>query len=336
MKKEDYQILNMFNKARFKILNFIVFLGIPFMVISENFVLDFNPYKEIMIGSPLFIEMKPVEGGTFQMGSDLGERGRNENEGLVRNIVVEDFWMSVFEITWDQYQLFLYREIDNIKDPNQGEVKVNIDGVSGATMPYVNFNKPGHPVVTITQYAASTFCKWLTAKTGRFYRLPTEAEWEYASKAGTNSAFSFGEHKEKLGQYAWFSENSHGTFHKPGKKLPNPWGFYDIHGNVAEWVVDAYTKPEYTQETVLNPVVFPKTLYPRVVRGGSWKDDASHLRSAARSYSNKSWKKRDPQLPKSLWWHTDATHVGFRIVRPKKTPSMKEMEKYWATPIEEY
>ena len=109
-----------------------------------------------------------------------------------------------------------------------------------------------------------------------------------------------------------------------------------MHGNAAEWVIDKYETTEYRKGGD-NPVVFPEEqLYPRVVRGGSFKDDAAKLRSAARDYSRADWKKQDPQFPKSLWWHTEALHVGFRIVRPKEVPSAEEMEKYWGQPIPEY
>ena len=325
-----------------RVLNTCILLSVIMMCsmsvgnVSQIPQTGFSMYEETISGSDLKIEMKAITGGKFKRGSSIGETGRKADEGPVKEIYVDDFWMSTYEVSWDVFQLFLYRKIDNVKTTNRGQVSLSVDGVSGATMPYVNFNRPGYSVVNITHYAASTFCKWLTAKTGRFYRLPTEAEWEHACRAGNNETYSFGNDASKLNKYAWYSDNSKNTFHKSGEKLPNRWGLYDMHGNVAEWVTDAYSPGSYAKTKTSNPVVFPIKLYPRVTRGGSWKDAKPKLRSAARGHSEKSWKKRDPQFPKSLWWLTDATHVGFRIVRPRKTPTKSEMEIFWGKPIQEY
>ena len=128
-----------------------------------------------------------------------------------------------------------------------------------------------------------------------------------------------GDDPEKLGEYAWYVENAE----KPqpvGKKKPNPWGLHDIHGNVAEWCLDHYAADAYKQfpadKPTLGPVILPDAReYPYVARGGSWDDDAEKLRSAARRASNPEWSVQDPQRPQSIWWHTDATFVGFRVVR---------------------
>jgi formylglycine-generating enzyme required for sulfatase activity len=167
--------------------------------------------------------------------------------------------------------------------------------------------------------------------TGNFYRLPTEAEWEYACRAGSSDAFSFGEDLEVLDDYAWYSSNSNDKYQLVGTKKPNAWGLYDMHGNVAEWTLDQYLPIAYRQRKgeVLNPFQQPSKIYPKVVRGGSWMDSPKRLRSASRRPSSKKWKMRDPQIPKSEWWHTDAPFVGFRIVRPYKTPLEAEQKKYW-------
>lgn len=273
--------------------------------------------------------MTPIKGGNFQMGSD-----KFKDTSPIHEVILDDFWIATYEITWDQFELFLYREIDHV-EAAQGPLALDIDGVSGATMPYVNFNKPGYPAICMTQYAASQFCKWLTAKTGDFYRLPTEAEWEYACRGGSNSDFTVSE--SQLADHAWFSSNSDDQLQPGGKKKPNSWGLYDMHGNATEWVLDSY-KPGYQHLLTesANPLYLEEELYPHVVRGGSFKDEKERLKSSARGFSTSAWKKQDPQFPKSLWWHTDALHVGFRIVRPKKTPHPTELEKYWIQPIEEY
>ena len=164
------------------------------------------------------------------------------------------------------------------------------------------------------------FCRWLSLKTGKAYRLPTEAEWEYACRADTTTAYSFGDDPRDLGDHAWYDANSDDTTHPVGRKKPNPWGLYDLHGNVAEWCVDRYDQEAYRRyppdRLALAPVLRPgPERYSHVVRGGSWVDGPAACRSAARRGSDPDWQKRDPAAPKSLWWLTDADFVGFRVAR---------------------
>ena len=229
------------------------------------------------------------------------------------------------------------RSIDKYQNQakNGNEVALEVDAVSGATTPYVDMSfgmgTDGYPAVCMTQLAAAKFCEWLSAMTGHFYRLPTEAEWEYACRAGSSTAYSFGDTPANLDDYAWYEGNAADAYHKVGQKKPNPWGLYDMHGNVAEWTLDAYDAKQYkkNKKGANNPIALPSSTYPRVVRGGSWMDRPGRLRSAARRGSTKKWKQRDPQIPKSLWWHTDAPFVGFRVVRPVTTPTVKEQKIYW-------
>ncbi len=304
----------------------------------------FEDYIQKLPGTTVDISMLAIKGGSYSQGSPESEIGRNSDEGPIHTVEIEDFWMGEFEITWEQYNLFAQRKIDKftINAKKSDEVNIKVDGVSSATTPYVDMSfgmgKDGYPAINVTQYAASVFCEWLSATTGRFYRLPTEAEWEYACRAGSSTAYSFGDNIKELSDYGWFYENSDDRYHKVGLKKPNAWGLYDMHGNVAEWTLDQYAASYYQtkrESTSKNDWNNPTTLYPRSARGGSWYHDPEQLRSAARMPSSPNWKKRDPQIPKSLWWHTNAPFIGFRIVRPNKTPPKEEQHKYWIAPIED-
>ena len=292
-------------------------------------------YEETVLGPEKTLKMVAIDPGNYAMGDTNDEFGTKKDQSPKHRVYVEAFWMSDKEISWDIYQEFLYRDKDHILADDYGDVILDIDGLSAATMPYVNFNKPGYPVINVTQYAASMFCKWLSAKTGRFYRLPTEAEWEYACRAGTITPYSF--HPSLIDEYAWYADNSKGTFHQSGLKKPNPFGLYDMHGNVAEWVLDHYDPKGYNSNLDSGHFFLRKeSIYPRVFRGGSWRDTWEVLRSSERKYSSAQLKKRDPQLPKSLWWHTDASHIGFRVVRSNKKFNLDEMNFFWGEPIQEY
>jgi len=288
-------------------------------------------------GSNLEIEMTAIPSGSFSMGSPASEENRHTDEGPTHKVKLDAFWMSTHEITWELYNLFVNRAIDSLEtDSKATDINIEIDAISGATIPYVDMSlgmgtSEGLPVGNVTHYAASQFCKWLSAKTGHFYRLPSEAEWEYSARAGTETAYHFGNDQDKLKDYAWSYENSNDTYHPVGEKEPNAWGLYDMHGNVAEWTLDQYLPEAYkTRDAITaSPLEVTIETYPRSVRGGSYYDDAEYLRSAARLGSTANWKMRDPQFPKSKWWNTDAPFVGFRIVRDPRVPNETELKKYW-------
>lgn len=309
---------------------------------SEKILLQtpFESYTDTIPGSTISFEMVAVPGGEFLMGSTEDEPGHQEDEVPVHPVEISPFWMGKHEITWDEYEIFVYPEMaKEVLENASSNGLIEIDGISQPTPPFVDMSfgmgKKGFPAINMTQYAALSYCKWLSAVTGEFYRLPTEAEWEYACRAGTTTAYSFGDNADQLDDYAWYYGNSENGYKKIGTKKANPWGLHDMHGNVAEWTLDGYL-PEYVAEegkTQFNPWVKSTELYPQVVRGGSWDDDPVDLRSAARLASNPSWKQRDPQIPKSNWWMTDASFLGFRIVRPLKKPSPEEIEQYFKDPI---
>jgi len=291
-----------------------------------------EPYIQELPGTPLVIPMALIPEGTFTMGSPGGEVGRKKDEGPQRQMAMAPFWMSKHEITWDLYKLFLQRSIDHAELPGEKEVRLQVDAIASATVPYVDMSLgmgsgEGLPVGNVTFKAAQQFCKWLSAKTGHFYRLPTEAEWEYAARGGSQDPYFFGGDPRELENYAWYGGNSGDTYHKVGEKLPNPFGLYDILGNVAEWTMDQYDAEGYPKgNTDFVPVARE---YPISVRGGSFKDSPQGLRSANRMGSDPVWKVRDPQFPRSKWWFTDAGFVGFRIVRPVEVPTPDQYEIYW-------
>jgi formylglycine-generating enzyme required for sulfatase activity len=193
----------------------------------------------------------------------------------------------------------------------------------------------GFPANSMQQLAAQMYCRWLYQKTGIFYRLPTEAEWEYAARAGTTTIYPFGNDAKDLDDYAWHKGNAKNVYHKVGGKKPNAWGLYDMLGNVAEWTLDQYDETAYTKikEGATDPQAIPESRHPRTARGGSYESDAAALRPAARQSWQADWNKRDPQIPKSRWWLTDAAFVGFRVVRPVKQPTAEEAEAFFATHI---
>ncbi|MDB6053672.1 MAG: hypothetical protein JWN25_1195 [Verrucomicrobiales bacterium] len=300
-------------------------------------------YTNVIPGSKVTYAMVPIKGGEFVMGSPDDQPGRKSDEGPQHKVQISPFWMEQCETTWDEFELFMYPEEEK-KWKGQIATDASIDKVSDAvsrpTKPYVEMSfgmgKNGFPAISMTQHAANKYCQWLSAKTGHFYRLPTEAEWEYACKAGTTTAYSWGDDPSLAPQYAWFEKNSDSKYQKVGKKLPNPWGLYDMHGNVAEWTLDQY-EPNYKKfaaALTMDPWNVATMPYPHSVRGGSWDDDVLKLRSTVRRASGKDWKMQDPQLPKSVWYHTDAQFLGFRIIRPLKVPTLEEMQKYWTSGVE--
>lgn len=304
---------------------------------KEKPVGEMRGYTNTIVGTEVSYALAPIPAGEFIMGSSMGEKGRDSNEGPQRVVKISPFWMGTHEVTWNEFELFMYvDEEKKFKDRIKTDAAIDkiSEGVARPTKPYVEMSfgmgKDGYPAISMTQHAANKYCQWLSAKTGHFYRLPTEAEWEYAARAGTTTAYSWGDDPAEAKQYAWFEANSDFKYQKVGRKKPNPWGLYDIHGNVAEWCIDQY-EPNYEKVKSLlqDPWLKQATPYPQVARGGSWDDGLAKLRSAARRGSDKSWKQQDPQLPKSIWYLTDAQFLGFRIVRPLKVPSLDEVFRYW-------
>lgn len=297
-------------------------------------------YRETVPGTEVSFEMTFVPSGEFLMGSPEDEAGRKPDEGPQHAVKIDSLWVGKVEVTWDLFELFL-AENKSLFAGLPEEKKQMVDAMSRPTPsfedPSMGMGRKGFPVVNISPYAALTFCKWLSIITGKFYRLPTEAEWEYVCRAGTSTAFSFGDDIKKLDEYAVYFDNSNGQYAEVATKKPNAWGVYDMHGNVAEWTLDQYAPDFYARspQGVQSPWNVPASLYERVYRGGSWDDDAEDLRSAARKRSGVSLQKGDPQIPKSFWWYTNASFIGFRLVRPAKAPNEQELKKFWSVVLDE-
>jgi formylglycine-generating enzyme required for sulfatase activity len=300
---------------------------------NENPTPPGKPYKVTIPNSTVTYTMVPIPAGEFLMGS--AQPGSKASDAQPQHKVrLDAFWMQAHEVTWDAYYMFMFPDQAN-ESAKPDEL---VDGLSRPTSPYVEMSfgrgQNGYPAISMTQHAANKFAQWLSAKTGEFYRLPTEAEWEYACRAGTATGIEGG----KLAEYAWYKANSgvpafpRGSYHKVGTKKPNAWGLYDMLGNVMEWTVDQH-KP-YTAAPAENPWVKATESYPHAVRGGSWNDDPSRVTCTARVKSDISWKKQDPQIPTSIWYLTDAQWLGFRLVRPVALPSIEDMYRAWNNGVE--
>lgn len=306
------------------------------------------PYKVTIPGTEVAFWMEPIPAGDYLMGSPKTESGREDIEGPQKKVSVAPFWMARLEVTWREYNQFisLYDafkkfEADGLRPVTEAN---EIDAITAPTPlydpseTYYYGDAPELPAITITQYSAKQYSKWMSAITDMNFRLPTEAEWEYACRAGATTAFHFGDDAAKLGDYGWFVDNTgDGGQRQGGLKKPNPWGLYDMHGNVAEWVLDnlepyrVTDKPFDGSTWVSNP-----NLDPRVVRGGSWEFEAYQCRCASRLGSDSGqdsdgWKSYDPNTPASPWWFTTdpARGVGFRLIRTLNKVPRAQMEKAW-------
>jgi formylglycine-generating enzyme required for sulfatase activity len=288
----------------------------------------FATYEQNIPGTAMKFKMVAIPAGQFNMGSSLQDPSAEKDEKPSRKVDVSAFWMGAYEVSRDEFNLFFEDE----------SVALNsaVDAVTRPTSQYIDLTWGmgkfgGFPANSMQQFTALMYCRWLYEKTGVFYRLPTEAEWEYACRAGATTIYPFGNNAKDLKKYAWFKENSNAAYHKIGTLLPNAWGLYDMLGNVAEWTLDQYDETFLSKikDGSKDPISIPTTRHPKLVKGGSYEDLAVELRPANRKSWKPEWNRRDPQIPKSRWWLTDGQFVGFRVVRPFKQPSPKEIDEFF-------
>lgn len=301
----------------------------------------FADFTETVPGTGAAIRMIAVPGGEFLMGSPEKEAFREADEGPQKRVKVSSFFMAETEVTWQQYWSFYNETMSEGRTPPEkiyaNNSRPDVDAVSGPTPPF-GFPDQGwgmgeRPAITMTHYAAETFCQWLSLKTGRHYRLPTEAEWEYAARGGTSTPYFFEGDPKKMSEksfmsrfrkadttniahYAIYAVNGRGRTQEPSSVDANPFGLKNMLGNVMEHCADWYAADAYAslQDGAVDPKG-PASGTEHVVRGGSYADDAADIRCARRGYTRtEDWLRTDPQNPKSIWWFSDIKGIGFRVV----------------------
>ena len=308
---------------------------------SATEVTAFENFIETIPGTAASISMIAVPGGEFTIGSPEDEPFREDNEGPQRRVRISPFFMGEVEVTWDQFWAFYSETMSEGRTPPAviyaNNSRDDIDAVSGPTPPFglpdQGWGMGSRPAITMTHYSAQTFCQWLSLKTGKKYRLPTEAEWEYAARGGTQTPYFFEGNPRKLSNEGFLKDifkpdttgidshviyvnNSDNRSQEPSETRPNPFGLKNMLGNVMEYCEDWYAEDSY--ESITDGELDPKGPSEgteHVVRGGHYNSDAADLRSAARSHTeHDDWLKTDPQNPKSIWWYSDVKGIGFRVV----------------------
>jgi formylglycine-generating enzyme required for sulfatase activity len=299
----------------------------------------FSSFTEMIPGSTISFSMIAIPGGKFNIGSPENEPYRRPDEGPVKEVEISPFYMAEVEVTWDEFLVF-YRQTGGegrTTDIKTAPATGLVDAISGPTPPYgqpdQNWGLGSRPAITMRFATAETYCKWLSLKTGKKYRLPTEAEWEYACRAGSQTPYFFegdpkkyskdrlmnkifGADTTNIDRYVIYSGNSMAKTQKPDAVKPNPFGLKNMLGNVAEFCADWYAPDAYSElsDGIKDPKG-PVSGTERVIRGGSFKSEPTEVRSAARDFTQDvAWMKTDPQIPKSIWWYSDCNMVGFRVV----------------------
>ncbi len=302
---------------------------------------SFASFVETIPNTSVSFEMIAIPAGTFTIGSPETEPYRQSDEGPQREVRLSAFWIGKAEVSWAEYDAY-YSETrgeGRTEDQKRTNGVSQIDGITGPTPAYGNpdqgWGRGQRPAITMTHYAAQKYCEWLSRKTGKKYRLPTEAEWEYAARGGVSSAYFFegspsdyardrlrnrlfGVDTSRIAPYVKYAATSLSKTHPPSAVQTNPFGLINMLGNVREFCADWYDPNAYanyaSNGVIMNPTG-PNGGTERVIRGGSYKSEAAQIRLADRDYTRtEAWLMTDPQIPKSLWWYSDCNDVGFRVV----------------------
>lgn len=243
-----------------------------------------QPYRDSIPGTLISFEMVPLPAGVVVLEDAAGSR----------RVEVEPLWIGRTEVTWNLYDAFALG-LDTPAQPAGADATARPSRPYGA--PDYGYGHSGYPVISVTRAAAEAFCAWLSAKTARTYRLPTEAEWVHAAALSAGGTPLTADRRDAI---AWHEVNANGMTHPVASKAPDQLGLFDLFGNAAEWVVTADGQ--------------------LVLRGGSYRSPAIDVGPHARAVQDPSWNERDPQLPKSRWWLSDGPFAGFRIVREPDSP----------------
>jgi len=301
---------------------------------------SFEKFTEKIPGSPVSFDMVPIPEGIFTLGSPDKEGFRDNDEGPQRRVKVSNFFMGKIEVSWEEYMVFFSQTSAEGKSETSSSSQDDVDAITGATPPWgapdQGWGKGKRPAITMTHHAAVVYCQWLSKVTGKKYRLPTEAEWEYACRGGTETPYFFegrpkdytkegfmnkifGADTSVISRYVVYQGNSPNKTQDPDFVLENPFGLKNMLGNVAEFCSDWYSPDAYNSYPTGNKVALnprgPSSGKEHVIRGGAYWSDAKDVRSAAREHTeHDAWLVTDPQIPKSIWWYSDSKHVGFRVV----------------------
>jgi formylglycine-generating enzyme required for sulfatase activity len=236
-------------------------------------------FEQTLPGSVVKIHMTPIPGGKIKI------RGRE--------VEVKPFYFASTDTTWEAYDVFL-----NSGPPSKpyDQTKFGPDAIARPSKSYIlpdlGWGHHGYPVINVSIDSVTMFSRWMASVTKKKYRLPTEAEWEFACREAQPDGWKLD--KTKLAQVAWYAANSEGMTHPVAKKAPNKLGLFDMLGNVGNWATDLDGKP--------------------VLCGGSYMDAATLLSPDTRRKWSPAWQQEDPQIPKSRWWLSDGSFVGIRLV----------------------
>jgi formylglycine-generating enzyme required for sulfatase activity len=243
-----------------------------------------KPISILVPGTTVKLDFVGVPGGSISI---------KDSKGQLRQVTIKPFLIAKTETPWEAFDPFLSSGPPS-KAYDQSEIPP--DAVARPSTTYIppdmGWGHAGYPVICESALTAEMYCRWLSQVTGRKLRLPTEAEWEYACRAGAANAKPLS--AEQLDKVAWYIGNSGEKTHPVGKKQPNAWGLYDMLGNAGEWAIDLDGKP--------------------VLCGGTFQDKAEAISPSTRAYQTPDWQATDPQFPKSRWWLADGWFVGFRMV----------------------